>query len=92
MHTDVDSTKGKCSYALSQQPRSLTLYLLIYGPPSTLAPPPQANLSQVMETVTAALHAVLHAENAYLFIMDTPRGELWMQSKLHGREEFLSVR
>lgn len=45
-----------------------------------------------METVTAALHAVLHAENAYLFIMDTPRGELWMQSKLHGREEFLSVR
>ena len=52
----------------------------------------QSNLNQVMETVTNALHGVLHAENAFLFIMDTPRSELWMQCKVADHEDFLSVR
>ncbi len=49
------------------------------------------NLGQVVELATQSVREVLHAEYAFIFIMDAPRRELWMQCR-EASGEVLSVR
>ena len=51
-----------------------------------------APLFPLLSQATEALQAILHAEHAFVFIMDSPRGELWMQCRPPGQDELLSVR
>lgn len=51
-----------------------------------------SDLGHVLGTATEALQAILHAEHAFVFIMDSPRSELWMQCRPPGQDELLSVR
>ena len=35
---------------------------------------------------------MLLAEDAFVFIVDTPRNEMWMQCEVPGEEELMAVR
>ena len=43
------------------------------------------DLGEVLGVCTDALQSILHAEHAFVFIMDAPRNELWMQCRPPGQ-------
>ncbi len=47
----------------------------------------QEGLDELLQLARAALHDVLHAEHAFVFIFDVPRNELWTNFALPGKPE-----
>ncbi len=46
----------------------------------------------LVDVISEALHEVLAAEHVFVFLADTPRGELWAQWEVDGSDSMLSVR
>jgi len=42
----------------------------------------QSNLDDVLALASAAVHRILHASSVFVFIIDTPRNELWTMYRL----------
>lgn len=85
---------GACCVAGTRtHPSSLArpLVLLCSHPPACLQPL-QKDLSQVLAVVIESMHESLLAQHAFVFIVDHPRSELWMQSSIPGTDQFLAVR
>ncbi|GAX82496.1 hypothetical protein CEUSTIGMA_g9923.t1 [Chlamydomonas eustigma] len=51
-----------------------------------------SDLGELLDISVDALQEVLNAEEALVFIVDTPRGEIWTQCEVSGQEELMSVR
>lgn len=58
----------------------------------TQPPALQEDLDAVLELVAAALHDVLHAEFAFVFVVDSPRKELWTTFRTPSSQEPLMAR
>ncbi len=46
----------------------------------------------MLAIVIESMHESLLAQHAFVFIVDHPRSELWMQSSIPGTDQFLAVR